>query len=72
MSQFTFTPEENAMVADAVRFKANHYAAIYGVADPALEALVAKLTVAPVVEEAAPVVEEAAPAPKTKKSKAAE
>jgi hypothetical protein len=70
MSQFNLTPEENALVVDAVRFKASHYTAVYGVADPVLEALVAKMSpveavvveeAAPVVEEAAPVVEEAAP-----------
>jgi hypothetical protein len=63
MSQFNLTPEENALVVDAVRSKANQYTAVYGVADPVLEALVAKMSPveAVVVEEAAPVVEEAAP-----------
>jgi hypothetical protein len=44
MSQFDLTPEENAMVVDAVRCKAAQYSAMYGVADPALEALVAKIS----------------------------
>jgi hypothetical protein len=44
MSQFDLTPEESAMVLDAVRFKAGYYTAVYGVADPVLEALVAKMS----------------------------
>jgi hypothetical protein len=44
MSQFDLTPEENAMVVDAVRSKANQYINTYGVTDPALEALVAKIS----------------------------
>ena len=61
MSQFDLTPEEKTLVVDAVLSKATQYMAMYGVADPVLEALVAKMSLveAPVVEEAAPAVEEA-------------
>jgi hypothetical protein len=53
MSQLTLTPEENILVIDAVRSKATQYTAMYGVADPALEALITKITPAqaPAVEE---------------------
>jgi hypothetical protein len=66
MSQFTLTTEEDAIVIDALRSKANEYHTLYGATDPTLEALVAKVqgqfsVPAPVVEEA----------PKAKKSKAA-
>jgi hypothetical protein len=45
MSQFdNLTPEEAAMVVDAVRSKASMYTAVYGAADPVLEALVAKIS----------------------------
>jgi hypothetical protein len=43
MSQFTLTQEEDAIITDALRSKAAQYAAMFGVADPALEALIAKL-----------------------------
>jgi hypothetical protein len=67
MSQFTLTAEEDAIVLDALRSKANEYQTLYGAADPTLEALVAKV----VGQFSAPVVVEEAPAPKAKKSKAA-
>lgn len=72
MSQFTLTTEEDALVVDALRVKAGQYAAMFGSADPALEALIAKvegqlLPPAVVVEET-PVVEDK-PA-KAKKAKA--
>jgi hypothetical protein len=61
MSQFTFTPAEDLLVLGAVRAKAAQYASAMGVADPALEALMAKIEeqFTPVVE-AVPVVEEPA------------
>ena len=43
MSQFNLTPEEDAIVADALRAKAAAYAAMFGSADAALEALIAKV-----------------------------
>ena len=66
MSQITLTTEEDAIVLDALRSKANEYHTMYGVTDPALEALVDKV----VGQFSAPAVEET-PAPKAKKSKAA-
>ena len=44
MSQLTLTPEEDQLVADALRAKATAYTAMYGVTDPALEALLDKVT----------------------------
>jgi hypothetical protein len=63
MSQFTLTPEEDALVVDALRAKAAQYSAMFGAADPALEALVAKVSFveAPVDEDDAPVVVEETP-----------
>ena len=80
MSQLTLTPQEDAIVADALRAKAAQYAAMFGSADAALEALIAKVEgqlpatpVAVVEEVAAPVVEEVVvEAPKAKKTKAVE
>jgi hypothetical protein len=66
MSQFTLTAEEDAIVIDALRSKANEYQTLYGALDPTLEALVAKV----VGQFSVPVVEEEAPAPKAKKAKA--
>jgi hypothetical protein len=43
MSQFTLTAEEDAIVLDALRSKANEYHNLYGATDPTLEALVAKV-----------------------------
>jgi len=43
MSQLTLTPEEDAIVADALRAKATSYLAMYGVQDADLEALIAKV-----------------------------
>lgn len=72
MSQFTLTPEEDALVVDSLRAKATQYAAMFGVADPALEALIVKvegqLSSPAVVVEETPAVEDK-PA-KTKKAKA--
>jgi hypothetical protein len=65
MSQFTLTAEEDAIVLDALRSKANEYHTLYGALNPTLEALVAK--VAGQFSVPAPVVEEA---PKAKKAKA--
>ena len=70
MSQFTLTPEEDAIITDALKAKATQYAAMFGVADPALEALIAKLEAFNPEVVAAPVVEEK-PA-KAKKAKAEE
>ena len=53
MSQLTLTPEEDAIVADALRAKATQYTAMFGSTDTALEALIAKVEgqlPAPVVE----------------------
>jgi len=70
MSQFNLTPEEDVIVADALRAKATQYTAMFGSADAALEALIGKIEgqlSAPVVEAAPePVIE----APKAKKAKA--
>jgi hypothetical protein len=43
MSQFTLTPEEDAIITDALRSKATQYATMFGVSDPTLEALIVKL-----------------------------
>jgi hypothetical protein len=66
MSQFTLTAEEDAIVLDALRSKANEYHTLYGALDPALEALVDKV----VGQFSAPMVVEETPAPKAKKAKA--
>ena len=80
MSQFTLTPEEDAIVADALRAKAASYVAMFGSADASLEALIAKVegqlpaTVVAVVAEVAavePQVEQV-PTPKSKKAKVEE
>jgi len=55
MSQLTLTPEEDAIVADALRAKAAAYSAMFGSTDTTLEALIAKVEgqlPAPVVEVA--------------------
>jgi hypothetical protein len=57
MSQFTLTPEEDAIITDALRAKATQYTAMFGVADPVLEALIAKLDSYNPVVESAPVAE---------------
>jgi hypothetical protein len=67
MSQFTLTAEEDAIVIDALRSKANEYQTLYGALDPTLEALVAKVA----SQFSVPAAVEEAPAPKAKKSKAA-
>jgi hypothetical protein len=54
MSQFTLTPEEDAIITDALRSKATQYTAMFGVTDPVLEALIVKLdsyNSAPVADE---------------------
>ena len=43
MSQLTLTPEEDAIVADALRAKAASYLATYGVFDSDLEALIERV-----------------------------
>jgi hypothetical protein len=56
MSQLKLTAEEQAMVASALRTKSAQYLGMFGVADPALDALLAKVEgqlPAPVVESAA-------------------
>lgn len=55
MSQFTLTPEEDAIITDALKSKAAQYAVMFGTTDPTLEALIAKLDAfnpEPVVEPA--------------------
>ena len=66
MSQFTLTTEEDAIVLDALRSKANEYHTLYGALDPALEALVAKVA----GQFSVPAAVEETPAPKAKKAKA--
>ena len=70
MSQLTLTPAEDVLVLSSVRARYAQTLSAYGVEDPDMVALLAKieaqLTPAPVVE----VVEE--PVTKSKKSKAAE
>jgi len=56
MSQLTLTAEEQALVASALRAKSAQYLGMFGVADPAIDALLAKVESqlpAPVVESAA-------------------
>jgi hypothetical protein len=67
MSQFTLTLEEDALITDALKAKATQYAAMFGVADPSLEALIAKLEC---YNPEVVAVEEEKPA-KAKKAKAA-
>ena len=59
MSQLTLTPAEDALVLSAVRARYAQILSAYGVEDPELVALLAKieaqLTPAPVVEEPAEV-----------------
>jgi len=43
MSQLNLTPEEDAIVADALRAKAASYTAMFGVQDAGLEALIVKV-----------------------------
>ena len=68
MSQFTLTPEEDAIITDALKAKATQYTAMFGVTDPALEALIVKLD----SYNPEPVVVEEAPVAKPKKVKAAQ
>ena len=56
MSQFTLTPEEDQLVLDALQSSAARYTAMFGVIDPALQNLIAKVEgqlPQPVVEEPA-------------------
>jgi hypothetical protein len=58
MSQFTLTPEEDAIMLNALRSKAASYLATYGVFDAELEALIDKVDgQLPVVAAPEPVVE---------------
>jgi hypothetical protein len=66
MSQFTLTAEEDAILLDAIREKANQYHMMYGAADPTLEALAAKVS----GQFSVPAAVEETPAPKAKKAKA--
>jgi len=43
MSQFTLTAEEDALVITALHNKAAQYSAMFGTADPEMEALIAKV-----------------------------
>jgi hypothetical protein len=43
MSQLTLTPEEDALVCSALRAKSAQYLAMFGVTDPAIDALLAKV-----------------------------
>ena len=55
MSQLVLTPEEQALVASALRAKSAQYLGMFGVADPAIDDLLAKIEgqlPAPVVESA--------------------
>ena len=80
MSQLTLTPEEDAIVADALRSKAASYAAMFGSADASLEALISKVEgQLPVVANPEPVAKviktvevEQVPTPKSKKAKVEE
>ena len=61
MSQLTLTPEEDQLVLDALQSSAARYAAMFGVIDPALQNLIAKVEgqlPQPVVEEPAGVLTE--------------
>lgn len=78
MSTLNLTPEEDALVGSALRAKAAQYLAMFGVTDPAIDALLAKVeaqlpapvVTAPAVEEVVAVVVEEVPVVKSKKSKA--
>jgi hypothetical protein len=69
MSQFTLTQEEDAIITDALRAKAAQYTAMFGVTDPALEALIAKLDN---YNPETPAVVEQVPVVKAKKAKTEE
>jgi len=43
MSTLNLTPEEEALVASALRAKSAQYLGMFGVADPAIDALLAKV-----------------------------
>ena len=65
MSQFTLTLEEDQLVLDALQGSAARYAALFGVIDPSLQALIAKVEgqlPQPVVEQPAPMEDKAAEA----------
>ena len=59
MSQLTLTPEEDALVGSALRAKSAQYLAMFGVTDPAIDALLAKVEgqLTPAVAEVAAVEE---------------
>ena len=55
MTTLNLTPEEEVLVCSALRAKSAQYLGMFGVADPALEALIAKLEGYNPVVESAPV-----------------
>jgi hypothetical protein len=58
MSQLNLTPEEDQIVADAIRSKAAQYNVMFGVNDPALQVLIDKIEgQLPVVESAPAAIE---------------
>jgi hypothetical protein len=77
MSQFTLTTQEDALVLNTLRNRANHSLMMLGSADEELEALISKIQSQmpqpePVVEEVAEVVVEEVVIAKPKKAKAAQ
>ena len=58
MSQLNLTPEEDQIVADALRAKAAQYTAMFGINDPELDALLDKIVGQLRVVESAPAVTE--------------
>lgn len=51
MSQFNLTPAEDALVVSALQYLAEVQVAMHGGASDDIQALIAKVTAAPVVEE---------------------
>ena len=62
MSQFNFTPEEDALVVDCLRARAQQQEGFLGAVSPALAALIAKIEGEPVAEEASATPAEETPA----------
>ena len=59
MSTLNLTPEEEALVCSALRAKSAQYLGMFGVADPAIDAVLAKVeSQLPAPEVTAPAVEE--------------
>jgi hypothetical protein len=54
MSQFNFTPEEDALVVSALQCLAEVQSSMHGGVTNDVQALIAKVTAAPVVEEEKP------------------